>query len=135
MLDEILPLKFFILLEYENPNTTWIFIFQMYGKSWSILLGHFIKHILFPSEELGGGLWKKPKTAHTLLNWWDKSISNLEVHFLHSDAVVEADGVMFENNILSDLKKVDTTTETAEILGRVWVRHLENLPLFRNLLT
>ena len=115
MLDEIAPLKFFILLEYENPNTTWIFIFQMYGKSWSILLGHFIKHILFTSEELGGGLWKKPKTAHTLLNWWDKSISNLEVHFLHSDAIVEADGVMFENNILSALKKVDTTTDCCNI--------------------
>ena len=54
---------------------------------------------------------------------------------MHSDAIVEADGVMFENNILSALKKVDTTTETAAILGRVWVRHLENLPLFQNLLT
>ena len=76
----------------------------MYGKSWSILLGHFIKHILFTYE-------------NTLLNWWDKSISNLEVHFLHSDAIaiVEADGVMFENNILSALKKVDTTTDCCNI--------------------
>ena len=41
---------------------------------------------------------------------------------MHSDAIVEADGVMFENNILSALKKVDTL-QTAAILDRVWVRH------------
>ena len=25
-------------------NSTWVFVFQKYGKFWSVLLGHFINH-------------------------------------------------------------------------------------------
>ena len=32
-------------------KTAWVFVFQKYGKFWSILLGHFIKHIPLMSEE------------------------------------------------------------------------------------
>ena len=32
-------------------KTMWVFIFQKYGKFWSVLLGHFIKHKLLISEE------------------------------------------------------------------------------------
>ena len=28
----------------NKQKTTWVFVFQKYGKFWSILLGHFIKH-------------------------------------------------------------------------------------------
>ena len=30
--------------KWKSEKATWVFIFQKYGKFWSILLGHFIKH-------------------------------------------------------------------------------------------
>ena len=36
---------------HEMKKTTWIFVFQKYGKTWSVSLGHFIKHKLLISEE------------------------------------------------------------------------------------
>ena len=35
----------------KEKKTTWVFVFQKYGKFWSILLGHFIKHKLLISEK------------------------------------------------------------------------------------
>ena len=39
----------------KNEKSTWVFIFQKYGKFWSILLGHFIKHKPLISEEWYSG--------------------------------------------------------------------------------
>ena len=35
----------------KNEKNTWVFIFQKYGKFWSVLLEHFIKHKPLISEE------------------------------------------------------------------------------------
>ena len=36
---------------HEMKKTTWNFVFQKYGKTWSVSLGHFIKHKLLILEE------------------------------------------------------------------------------------
>ena len=35
----------------KQKKTTWVFIFQKYGKFWSVSLEHFIKHKPYISEE------------------------------------------------------------------------------------
>ena len=116
MLDEMLQQntsKFAIFLEYENPYSffhfsfcttlffslmnagctkwktkkkIWVCVFQKYGKFWSILVGHFIKHKPLISEEcrcrtMGGnidlfGLRKERRSLYEiglgLLGWIKK---------------------------------------------------------------
>ena len=38
-------------MKWKKKKTTWVFVFQKYGKCWSISLGHFIKHKPLISEE------------------------------------------------------------------------------------
>ena len=38
-------------MKWKMKNSTWIFVFQKYGKFWSISQGHFIKHKPLISEE------------------------------------------------------------------------------------
>ena len=48
----------------KNKKTTWVFVFQKYGKFWSVSLGHFIKHNPLISEE-----WdERTKLEFTLYN-------------------------------------------------------------------
>ena len=38
-------------MKWKTKKTTWVSVFQKYGKLWNISLGHFIKHKLLISEE------------------------------------------------------------------------------------
>ena len=39
------------LYKMKNKKNTWVFVFQKYGKFWSMSLDHFIKHKTLISEE------------------------------------------------------------------------------------
>ena len=50
----------------KRKKTVCVFLFQKYGKVWSILLGHFIKHKALISEECAEEMhWKLFFQTHT----------------------------------------------------------------------
>ena len=62
----------------KNEKNAWVFVFQKYGKFWSILLGHFIKH-----RHLISGEWLRIRKMHNILYVMaHNTFCCLEFHFI-----------------------------------------------------
>ena len=72
-------------MKWKTKKTTCIFVFQKYGKIWSVSLEHFIKHKPLISEE-----------------WWSTTYKVWKVQI-----VKDSWGLTF--NITFDLKKIDVS--------------------------
>ena len=67
-----------------KKKTTWLFVFQKYGKFWSVLLGHFIKHTFVC-------LCKHTKVK-LIISEEESSVSIL-FHFSHLFRLIWASGI------------------------------------------